>query len=40
MNIKTNEYFGMDNTHEKGVMSGIRAAVDVCYEVRKKFVKR
>ena len=38
--VKTNSYFNNDGRHEKAVMAGIRAAVDVCYDVRKKFIKK
>ena len=38
--VETNRYFNNDSKHEKAVMAGIRAAVDVCYEIRKKYIKR
>lgn len=38
--VETNRYFNNDSKHEKAVMAGIRAAVDVCYEIRKKHIKR
>ena len=38
--VETNRYFNDDSKHEKAVMAGIRAAVDVCYEIIKKYIKR
>ena len=38
--IKTNEYFKVNSTHEKDIAIGIRTAVDVCCDVRKKYIKR